>query len=417
MIIANLFKNRSTTLLVIMCLYVFFLPFRNNISSVLGIILFLFFFIDKQVNVRTKLNEIKSSTIALLSISLYLIHIIGLLYTENFKYAGLDLEIKLPLLIIPMFIFSERGLNKKNTEKIFFFFTIGNILSIIYCLVYACIKSLKTNTISVFFYNELSQFMHPSYMSMYLVFNTLIITYRIIKNTNSENYHSKKIIILFIINTLFLVFIALLSSKSGIIFLGIWLFILTIREILRKKYYLLIYMLILFSLLSVTLLSIKDNPTTRRFKEARNEIQNYNNKSQNEKTGSSDTRIEVWKASVQILINNPFIGVGTGDIKDELLIQYQKNKYLTGVQNQFNCHNQFLQFVLIFGIIGGTLFIVIISITFKKAMITNNTVLILFLLIISFNMLLESILESKAGVEFYAFFLPFLVKNNYKIEN
>lgn len=417
MIIANLFKNRSTTLLVIMCLYVFFLPFRNNISSVLGIILFLFFFIDKQVSVREKVEKILSNPIALLSIALYLIHLIGLIYTSNFKYAGLDLEIKLPLLILPLLIFSEKPLHNEQKQKIFKLFTIGNFAAILWCLIAASIKYYQTKSITEFFYNEVSKFMHPSYFSMYLGFNVLILIQKLREYLDSQEKNFKSIILLTIVSSLLLAFIVILASKAGILILSVILTILTIKDIFKRKYFLLCYFALMVVVGLIFILSNHNATTTKRFKDAKNELTATEIKRPDEKVGSSDTRIEVWKASGQLLKKNYIIGVGTGDVKDELQKQYKKNNFILGVSNNYNCHNQFIQFFLILGIVGLIIFCALLLLTLKEGYNTKNIIMLQFLLLLILNMMLESMLESKAGVEFFAFFLPLLVQSKLTHKN
>lgn len=416
MSITHLLKDRSKNIILLLSLYVFFLPLRNHISSVIGFLLFLHFFFDKQVSLKDKFKILLENKIAILSISLYFLHIIGLIYTTNYKYAGLDLEIKLPLLIIPLTLFSENTIETKDIKKIFQFFTLGNLVTILYCLMYAIFSFSQTNSITVFFYNNLSRFMHPSYFSMYLGFNVIIFLQSITALTQEKQVNKKKISLLFILSTIFLIFITLLSSKAGILISGICFMIITIREIYKRKFHLLIYFTSLLSILIFILLTNQNATTSKRFADAKNELITDKSKKPEEKVGSSDTRIEVWKATTQLLKNHYLIGVGTGDIKDELSKQYEKNNFILGVQNNFNCHNQFLQFFLIIGIIGLVVFTLIIIISFISGVQSKNIILLYFLLFITLNMLMESILETKAGVEFYAFFIPFLVKNNYKIE-
>ena len=158
----------------------------------------------------------------------------------------------------------------------------------------------------------------------------------------------------------------------------------------------------------------QNTTTYKRFRDAKNELIYNKTQKPEETVGSSDTRIEVWRVTIELLKNNYLIGVGTGDIKDELVKQYKKNNFTLGVQNKYNCHNQFLQFFLIFGIIGIVIFVIILILTLRKSIQTNNLLLFQFIVLISINMMMESMLESKAGVEFYAFFLPFLLKNNFR---
>jgi len=414
MIIANLFKNRSTTLLVIMCLYVFFLPFRHQISSVIGFILLLFFFLDKETTIRSKFYQLTKNKIALLSLTLYLVHIVGLLYTRNFKYAGLDLEIKLPLLTLPFVLFTEKSLTKTHQRIVLKYFTFGNLAAIFWCLIASSLKYYQTKNSSEFFYNEISKFMHPSYFSMYLGFNVLAIIQVIRENLYGElEKNTKKIILLTLLCTFFLAFIVLLSSKAGILILCILLGIITVKDLLKRKFFLFSYFSLIIACALFFILSNQNATTTKRFREVKNEIATTQVKKPEEKIGSSDTRVEVWKASIQLIKTNYIIGVGTGDIKDELNKQYQKNKFVLGYSNNYNSHNQFLQFFLLFGIIGLLIFLVIIFLTVKNGLQTKNILLVQFIALITLNMLLESMLESKAGVEFYAFFLPFLIQTKH----
>ena len=158
--IAPFFKSRTQFLFLIVSLYVLFLPFTHHISSVLGFILIVLFFIDKNESIQEKWKRIRQNKIAILSISLYLIHVLGLITASNFKYAGLDLEIKLPLLIIPLALFSEKSFTKAQFEKVLNFFNLGNLLALITCVIIATIKYQKLKSIHVFFYNDLSKFLH-----------------------------------------------------------------------------------------------------------------------------------------------------------------------------------------------------------------------------------------------------------------
>lgn len=74
---------------------------------------------------RLKDNKV----IALLLISLFALHLIGLIHTSDFKYAFKDIRIKLPLFILPVLIFSMPPLEKKIRDYLFHFFTISVLVS------------------------------------------------------------------------------------------------------------------------------------------------------------------------------------------------------------------------------------------------------------------------------------------------
>ncbi len=66
--------------------------------------------------VKVKLQRFFHNKIALVLVSLYLLHLIGLIYTSDFAYAFKDLRVKLPLLILPLVLSSERPLDKKHFD-------------------------------------------------------------------------------------------------------------------------------------------------------------------------------------------------------------------------------------------------------------------------------------------------------------
>ena len=120
-------------------------------------------------------------------------------------------------------------------------------------------------------------------------------------------------------------------------------------------------------------------------------------------------RIILWKSALNLFKNNPVLGVGTGDIKDELMQEYLKFDFQEGVQKKFNCHNQYLQFAATLGIIGILVFLMIFVIPLKEAYQAKNIVVILFLMLVLGNVFFESMLETNAGLLFFCFFYPILI--------
>ena len=65
---------------------------------------------------KVKLQRFLHNKIALLLVSLYLLHVIGLAWTSDFTYALKDLRVKLPLLVLPLVLSSVKPLEKKLTD-------------------------------------------------------------------------------------------------------------------------------------------------------------------------------------------------------------------------------------------------------------------------------------------------------------
>ena len=63
--------------------------------------------------VKVKLQRFIHNKTAVVLVALYLLHLVGLIYTTDFAYAWKDLRVKLPLLIMPIVLSSVKPLNKK----------------------------------------------------------------------------------------------------------------------------------------------------------------------------------------------------------------------------------------------------------------------------------------------------------------
>ena len=77
-------------------------------------------------------------------------------------------------------------------------------------------------------------------------------------------------------------------------------------------------------------------------------VENPNSKT----TESSASRILIWKSSLELIMNKPIIGYGSGDVKDLLIYKYLQNGYFGIAEKKLNAHNQFLQTQLASGIFG-----------------------------------------------------------------
>ena len=69
-------------------------------------------------NLKQKLNTLRTSKIFWVLISLFLLHLMGLLYTSNFEYALKDLKIKLPIFFLPIVFITSPPLTVREFRSI-----------------------------------------------------------------------------------------------------------------------------------------------------------------------------------------------------------------------------------------------------------------------------------------------------------
>jgi O-antigen ligase len=357
-------------------------------------------------NFREKIQALKSKFF-LLAILLYLWHLIGMLYTTNFKAGGFDLEQKLSLLILPLLFFSESHVNNLQSLKILKSFVVGCVLAGLICLANAALKYYISGDIEGMFYTQFSPIMHTSYFAMYLCFAIILILFNdgIMQNQ-----------ILKIATVLYLTLpIVLSSSKSGLFSLGLIILAKLMYDIFIKKSYLRV--LLFSSLLIVTalLMYIVFPKAFERVKEMNQTIT-----SSKSEVNTSTSRIAIWKLSSTIISNNYLVGVGTGDVKDALNSAYEKQTIAELAEKKLNAHNQYLQTFMALGLPGILILLSLLGVvayfTWSNKMLDGA----LLTAIIAFNLLFESMLETQAGVVFIAFFLMYyfsLATNNFRLKN
>ena len=125
---------------------------------------------------------------------------------------------------------------------------------------------------------------------------------------------------------------------------------------------------------------------------------------------------EFWKTGLNILLENPIMGVGIGDVPDAFRAYYQKNNTWLTQDWWMTCHNQYLYF----GVAGGIPLLILFLFFFLtpafKIWRTSILPFKLFLGISLLAMTTEDMLTTQAGVSFIAFFYSFFAFSRFSKE-
>ncbi len=386
----------------------FVMPLHDRLVVFVIALILINWLIDSRL--PKKIRNIFQSPVRRLLLSfsfIYLLYWIGLLYSDNREYGFFDLEVKMSLLIFPLILatIDDHIFKGKKIFFLFYSFIAGCIVSTFIFLFYSTLSFLESNSQSAFYYTNLALNHHPSYFSMYLNLSIAFLIYYFIERKIQLPFWLKVaagILILY-----FFIFIILLSSKAGILSLLMVLFIsIGYLLVFKKKYLAGVVLIILVTALFIGSFYIFTN-TTNRFLEAKESVINTET-IENDAQGSSVARILVWKSTIDIIQNNFLFGVGTGDVKDQLLKKYEEENIDLAKSLKLNAHNQYLQTFVSIGVIGFWVLALYILLPMINAMKNRNLLYFLFLAIIGFNFLFESMLERQAGVAFYAFFNAYL---------
>ncbi|MCC5916068.1 MAG: O-antigen ligase family protein [Cryomorphaceae bacterium] len=341
-----------------------------------------------------KYNNFSFNFSLLLPISFYLLFWVGMLYSENEKKAGQVLELSLPLLIFPLLFFA--GQAQKISHHLLRLFLGFSIVSAVITLIYMWINVGADNP--EFTYRQFSPFEQiPShYLAMYFSFSGGVF---LLQNSDRLNVYRH------IIPGFFLLSVSLLmNARVQIPVIAILLLLLLFRifrdkAIQRKKKSFIVAFV--FAVIGLVFLFPENQ---RRILETRDELRNIANIDQSKQTNH---RYYLWDYAKEVIAENFWIGTGTGDANDKLKDAYQETdaQFWDGEKLYFlrdigyNYHNQFLQSWAQNGIVAlGLLLLMLITLLRKSYPAVK-----VFVLVISFSMLTESILERQAGVFFFAF--------------
>lgn len=333
----------------------------------------------------------------------YMLHIVGLIHTENKSFANLDLGMKSTLAIFPLlFFFYQPKVNWKLFVKIFI---AGALFSILINFTISLNLYLEDHQLSHFYDSRFTHLMHRGYWAVYLC----IATFFILKLGINTSLNNNKVI-LFLLAFIIVAAVLLSLSKMGLILLGfltLWSLV-KVHQSFQNKWVLPICV-VLF--VCGTYSIYRFTPVVKHRIDAMittmgKPISAYDM----EKPGSTGARVLVWSSSIELIKENFWFGVGTGDIKDELIQRNFDNGYVYVAEKQLNSHNQFLNSHIALGVLAP-LFLLMIFISNCVRRSTEDyfylwrvgIVCMLFL-----AMLTESMLEVEAGIIPYAFLLTFL---------
>jgi hypothetical protein len=464
-------------------------------------------------NYRAKFRILFKSKAAIVAISLFLLHITGLLYTSDFTYAVKDLRTKLPLIILPFIICTMPPLNRRLFGLLVWIFSGAILLASFYSLhIFYSRDILDTRQISVFISHI--RFSLCIVLAVYLLFFQVLYELKDIRVRIAG----------FILILWFIAFLIFLGALTGIVALSITAIVLLSIRLLKKTNpaYRIAIPIILTGLLIASTLYIrglainyvtakpvdfsnldkfsshgnlylhdtciygKENGmyvglyfcpvelpkawserskidyfgqdengqnlqatlvrylnskgyrkdaegvqklTDEEIKLIEKGVANINYLSPNpikkallqflfgyeqyveaqDPRGSSVMqRIELWKASVNIISDNFWFGVGTGDIPD--IFKYELNKMDSKLENSsLRSHNQFLSITVGFGIFGLIFFLFSLIYPPVKEHKFRDLNYVVFFTIFMLSLLNEDTIESQAGVTFFAFFNALLI--------
>jgi len=402
-VFTSLFSTNNTNIgFFLLCLIVSTFP----LLKVNNILIFSLFVFQVIVLIKNRVKITFHKTVFLwMLIGLYTLNIIGLLYTELLSTGFNVITRQITFILFPLFFCVYK---LKNINLLLKIYVIAIFCFIVFFEAYTLFHFFYRSTIfpldlelffsSIYTGSELIKAFefHKAYFGMYIAFSNVIIIDFIFKS-------NKKIIIFLL---LFLLafqsfFILQMIAKTAILINGLIVLISVFYFLIKRKQILALvfFVALLFSLTAFVSkhFDLSASRLTDRFTELKEG-----------ESATRETRVKLWNSAIPIIKENLFFGVGTGDADNLLHKEYEK----ANIKIRSNIHNQYLDYLLKFGIFGLSVFIFILLFAVSHSIKSKNYIYFCFTLLIIACCVTENILSRQWGIIFYGFFNYLLFLNS-----
>lgn len=124
---------------------------------------------------------------------------------------------------------------------------------------------------------------------------------------------------------------------------------------------------------------------------------------------SFSQRLEFAKAALLIVSENLWFGVGTENYKEEFSVAFKKNNVQFNERLYATSHNQYLNYMVKFGLIGFIIIMSLIIYPIVKTKVYRNLLFQLFIVFLFVANFADSNFESHNGSAFFVFFFCFFL--------
>jgi len=372
--------------------------FGIKITSLVIIILAVLTAISAYTGWNTAFKKNNLKWILLFS-SLYLGYLISSFFYPFDRSASFVLEKKMSLFIFPIIFFLvPQKIKKTKLHLILLLFAITTISIAIITngiILYQGLPS-KYTLIADFSYSYRTYFsdisrIHPTYISIFLAFSALIFIDFSLKDVTYKWLYR----FLFLMSIVCMIPLAAkLPLLAFLISLGFYFLIQP--QIWKKIKYYFLFFITASIICSVTIPSLK----IRMSEIASSSFSPPEGHSYN----SINVRSGIWDCSLDLIKENWLVGVGAGNLQNQLNTCYKKFNTNAYIEKDYNTHNEYFNILLSFGVIGLIIFLTLLITLGYYAFQKQEALFFSFIILITLCFSTENILDRQAGIVFFAFF-------------
>ena len=373
------------------------------------------FLLFRAISSKDKFSKSRIDAVEVLMILFFLIHVFTIVIYPPIDFY--QLEKRISLIVLPLlFILARIVIDQNMRTLVMRGFILGNFFLSMFNLAKATYHSISVKDGSIHFDSTIwgnipvwesidhvgnyyfslafSDFIHPSYWSLFLTVSIVIIWL--------ENpFQSKRWVrVCAIVFFLFILFLC--SSKAGIVttFFTVIILILVTFKLFTTAW--VRWLIIFFIVGSIGLMFL--NPRMSDFI-----------RSVQEGSVKEALRVGSWLSAIEIVKENPVLGVGLQHAESEMTIQYRRLGFEEHIRLELNAHNQFLETAVVTGGVGLAILLSIFFLVLKRAFQHRDILLFLVVFNLGFHCCVESMISRFHGVIFFSFIFLILYLSSKRV--
>lgn len=391
-----IFTENSKIINYLIILYALMIPLSLDILRATSILMIIFWI--REGRFTEKFSDLKKQPLFISLFLLICLLVLSLLWTD---YANLRTGIKYITrywYLIPMLIIYT-SIEKKNIPIVLSAFLLGMFISelVSYGIFFEIIHWNGLST------KDPTPFMHHTLYSIFLVLTAGILLNKLFTSISLSHKVGYLLFFITVTSNLFIN-----SGRTGQ-----FLFFLVLIAVIINHYKINLKSIVLIIILSflIPYLAFTFSPNFhQRMLQSYNSLSNlsYNN-------SSIGIRIGLVVVSKDIFLEHPIVGVGVGDYLIEkaktVQTKYPESEMIT---KQVHYHNQYIEFLVIAGILGLFSYL-LIFITFGRTLIKESeikTIKIIFILTFTVASLADATFHLNRSMSLFALFAGLIVAKN-----
>lgn len=358
----------------------------TNLGPITVILLFLFWLLYPPIGIKIELFKANWRNILILGIPFF-IQVVGLFYTDDIRHGLILTQLVLPFIVYALVLQTVK-IDVQAGRFVLFYFFVGTLIASILGVAKAIYY--KMNGLGdYFFYSRFSELIgkHTTAFSLFVVVSMLFLIHEVIKK-------HRRWVVLVPLLLFFLVVLYLVSTRISIVALTIGIIVLISMELRGKARW-------IGLILPILLISIFSTP----------HFQKRFDPSDTERGAVSDIafRKDHWKSVLETINHqNLWIGQGTGSERNYLYERYKSYQLTSAYEQNYNAHNQFLEYMLDNGLLGLGAFLFYLGFLIYRFYQQRHGLGLSMIMVFICFCLTESLLAGQNGVMAFSLIITML---------